>query len=368
MLLAGAAIWMARRLAPALPEPSVFTQPTVVLLPARNEEQHLAACLRSLQALEGVAEIRVVDDGSTDCTAAIAREFARNDSRIHLVAARELRPGWGGKVNALASGFEAPPPIEAPWILLTDADTRHSPQLLSRAQAAAQQYGLAAVSLAGFQATRTLGEALVTPAVFALLDALLGSWRLQARGEGRRAIANGQFFLVRREALVAIGDFDAIAGDLLDDVALAEVLRGVGLKVGFWRAGCELEVLMYTGFGEAFRGWRRNLALYLGRTPGLMGRLLLGLFLLLLLVLVGFLGGTNSGVLVGYGAGLFGSALLRSGRARHWAFAWPLELAVLFGLVVLAQLDRARGWTSWRGRRIPLRSEKRQSLVPAGRV
>jgi glycosyltransferase involved in cell wall biosynthesis len=343
-----------RRTAPVLPAPLTAPEPTVVLLPVRNEERNLSSCLETLKALRGVAEIRVVDDHSSDDTAAIARRFGAEDARIRVLVARELPPGWGGKLNALATGLEAPPTIRTPWLLFTDADTRHAPEVLAKAQAAACQHRLAAVSLAGFQRTLTLGEKLFVPLVFALLDGLLGSWKKQARGEAKRSVANGQFFLVRQESLAAIGGLGPIAGDLLDDVALAEALRGRGYRVGFWRAGRGLEVQMYAGLKEAFLGWRRNLALYLGRVRGRFRRVLTALSFPLLLFGGSLLGEPSSAWLWGYGLGVLGSLLLRSGEGWGWSILWPLELALLLSAVGFAAYDRKRGWTVWRGRSIPL--------------
>ncbi len=178
--------------------------------------------------------------------------------------ARPLAAGWGGKVNALATGFDS---VATPWILLTDADTRHQPELLARAHAAAAEHRLDALSLSGRQVTDGFGESLLTPAAYALLDRMLGDWRPYARGEGATPIANGQYFLLKTEALRTIGGFAAIAGDALDDVALANKLHAGGFKVGFRRAGDALTVRMYRGARATFRGWRRNFALFVAARP-----------------------------------------------------------------------------------------------------
>ena len=89
------------------------------------------------------------------------------------------RLGGSGKVNALASGFQG---VATPWALLTDADTRHQPELLARAHAAAAEHRLDALSLSGRQLTAGLGESLLTPAAYALLDRMLGTWALKRLG------------------------------------------------------------------------------------------------------------------------------------------------------------------------------------------
>ncbi len=167
-------------------------------------------------------------------------------------------------MNALATGFDG---VATPWILLTDADTRHQPDLLARAHAAAVEHRLDALSLSGRQLTVGLGESLLTPAAYALLDLMLGDWRPFARGEGPTPIANGQYFLLKSGALRTIGGFAAISGDPLDDVALAGALRAGGFRVGFRRAGAALQVRMYEGTRASFRGWRRNFALFVAARP-----------------------------------------------------------------------------------------------------
>ena len=251
-----AAIWIALALAldlrrrqapvlPNLPDSGAPPPPTTILLPVRDEEANLAACAATLVAQGGAPALRIVDDGSTDRTAAILARIARDEPRVTALAARPPAPGWGGKVNALATGFAG---VSTPWILLTDADTRHQPDLLARAHAAAAEHRLDALSLSGRQLTVGLGESLLTPAAYALLDLMLGDWRPFARGEGPTAIANGQYFLLKSSALRAIGGFAAISGDPLDDVALAGALRAGGFRVGFRRAGAALKVRMYEGF------------------------------------------------------------------------------------------------------------------------
>src|SRR5690606_32900857 len=152
--------------------------PTVtVLLPVRDEEANLDPCLDTLLAQTARPEVLVVDDGSTDRTLERARRRAAAEPRLTVIEAGPLPAGWGGKVHALSVAHrhlrERPggPPR---WLLSTDADTRHHPELLARALAAAARHRLDLVSVAGRQEVAGAGENLLTPPVFALLDAVLG--------------------------------------------------------------------------------------------------------------------------------------------------------------------------------------------------
>jgi cellulose synthase/poly-beta-1,6-N-acetylglucosamine synthase-like glycosyltransferase len=344
-----------RRRAPPLPLPVGLVPPTTILLPVRDEEENLAACAESLLAQLGEPGLRIIDDGSTDRTAEILSGLVRRHPRATACEARELPAGWTGKVNALATGFQG---TETDWILLTDADTRHAPELLARAHAAASEHRLDALSLTGRQVTASPGEGLLTPAVYALLDLMLGDWRPYARGEGEPPIANGQYFLLKADALRAIGGFAAIAGQPLDDVALAAALHGAGFKVGFRRAGAALQVRMYKGLRATIRGWRRNLALFVAARPAVtLGAILLPLATLGVLLLT--LGLRRPSLLVTcWLGGVVASALARrsAGHGPLTGALFPVDALLLSGTLACAVVDRLRGRaTAWRGREIQIR-------------
>ncbi|MFP5288067.1 MAG: glycosyltransferase, partial [Thermoanaerobaculia bacterium] len=168
-----------RRSAPPLPPLSPVPPDTVtVLLPVRDERANVLDCLDTLLA-QG-ARVRVIDDGSTDGTRELVMDLIP-ERPVELVDAGPLPEGWRGKVHALWQGWRG---LDTPWVLLTDADTRHGPGLLARALAAARQKDLDAISLAGTQECRSFGERLIIPAVFGLLDALLGDWQAAGSGAG----------------------------------------------------------------------------------------------------------------------------------------------------------------------------------------
>src|SRR5215469_10068746 len=115
---------------------SVRTRPEVsVIVPARNEEASLSACLASLAGQTSVAfEVIVVDDDSTDRT----REIAQSFSQISVLPAPPLPVGWTGKNNALSAGVER---AQCRWLLLTDSDTVHLAGSLSSSLAEGKREG-----------------------------------------------------------------------------------------------------------------------------------------------------------------------------------------------------------------------------------
>ena len=294
--------------------------------------------------------VRVVDDGSTDATAARAVERAAGEPRLRLLEAGPLPEGWRGKVHALHAGSKE---IGTPWVLTTDADTRHAPDLLARTLAAAREGRLDGVSLAGFQEARGLGENLLTPTVFALLDALLGDWGAVAASEGA-PVANGQFILLRRETWERCGGFEVVRSETIDDVAIAERLRASGYRTGFFRAP-GLAVRMYRGWGETFRGWRRNLGGIFGSHPGTVAAILAVLFLPAAVLAGLLLTGRWVEAALLWGAGAGASALFRSGSGHSpiYCLLFPLDSLALAVVLALGTADRRRGrLASWKGREI----------------
>src|SRR5689334_15862975 len=95
-----------------------------IIVPARNEEVSLGACLGSLVAQTGMSkEIIVVDDGSTDRTREIAESFG-----VKVIQPSRLPEGWTGKNNAVSAGSKV---ARGEWLLFTDADTVHKPGSLA---------------------------------------------------------------------------------------------------------------------------------------------------------------------------------------------------------------------------------------------
>ncbi len=247
---------------------------------------------------------------------------------------------------------------ETPWILLTDADTRHAPNLLARVQAAAAGRRLDAVSIAGHQEVHGAGENLLIPSAFALLDALLGDWNAVADGGGP-AVANGQLILLRRQAWEASGGFEPIRTAPIDDVAIAAQMRAHGFRTGFFRSN-DLTVRMYRGGRETLRGWRRNLGALFAHLPGKTAQVLAVLLLPPLVLAADLLGGFWLGgfwlaAAVLWAAGAAASMILRagSGHGPAWGLLYPLDAVLLAGVLFLGVVDRRLGrGVRWKGREV----------------
>lgn len=308
----------------------------------------MVECVQGLLGQSARPQVLVVDDGSSDRTADLVRELQPGEPRLRLAAAGPLPAGWVGKVHALGKGAEL---AATPWLLTTDADTRHAPELLARALTAAVNWNLDALSLAGRQQAVGL-ENLVTPPVYAVLDLLLGDWRRAARGQGP-AVANGQFILLRASALEAIGGFAAVRGAALDDVALARALRAGDFRTGFARAPELLAVRMYSSLGATWSGWRRNLGLIFGPQRGRAAAVMAALALPAALLLAALATGHWLAAGILWSSGVIASAAFRhgQGQALGWALLYPADAVATAALLARAVLDYRRGRiAAWKGR------------------
>lgn len=236
-----------------------------VIVPARNEEDCLGACLESLvaQSDEGWKlgrdwELLVVDDGSTDRTLEIAKSFAG----VIVVHPPALPKGWTGKANA---AWAAAKQSQGEWLLFTDADTVHEQGDLSRALHEAEKYTVAMLSYSPRQIVTGFWQRALMPLVFSEL-ALAYPPEKVSNPESRLAAANGQFLLVRKDAYLQIGGHEAVAASMLEDVDLAYLIKRRKLGLRFRYAPDALSARMYRGFAQMCEGWTKNLALLFGNT------------------------------------------------------------------------------------------------------
>ncbi|MGA9976845.1 MAG: glycosyltransferase family 2 protein, partial [Candidatus Sulfotelmatobacter sp.] len=164
-----------------------------VIVPARNEEASLGACLQSLVVQGGVAlEIIVVDDHSTDRTREIALSFSNRQVRV--IEAGPLSAGWTGKNNAVTAGSRA---ATGEWLLFTDADTIHLPASLARSLEEAQRQGASLLSYSPEQIVKSFWEKAIMPVVFAELAASFRPSQV-SDPNSPAAAANGQYILITR--------------------------------------------------------------------------------------------------------------------------------------------------------------------------
>lgn len=229
-----------------------------IVLPARNEERGVGAAVRShLGQRYRRIEVIVVDDESSDATAAEAVAAAEGDPRFTLVRGEPVPEGWVGKSWACRQGSRR---ATGEWILFTDADVVHAPDALGRCLALAERLGRGGLTLAPRVDTGTVAERMVLPAAAALIQFVLAPGPLARSPRSAIAMAAGAYLLVRRDLYERVGGHDGIGGHMVDDLALAQaVKRSGGLLMP--ADGTDLiRLRMYHDVGELWRGWRKNAA------------------------------------------------------------------------------------------------------------
>jgi chlorobactene glucosyltransferase len=204
-------------------------------------------------------EVVVVDDRSTDDTAARVAELARRDARLRLVPGQELPPGWYGKPWACLQGYRS---ARGDLLLFTDADTRHAPELLGRAVGALRQRGADLLTIAPRQRCDTFWERIVMPQIWLLLGVRYHPERVNHSRRMRDVIANGQFILMPRSSYEAVGTHETVRGEVAEDLALAQAVVRRGGRLHFAFAERLMETRMYHGLGPLIEGWSKNV--YLG--------------------------------------------------------------------------------------------------------
>jgi chlorobactene glucosyltransferase len=235
-----------------------------ILIPARNEEQNIAKLLTSLlQEDYPNLEILVLDDGSTDSTAAICASFAANDIRIKVLKGKALAEGWTGKNYAcyqLAKEAKG-----AYWVFL-DADTWVQPGFIAAVINRMKTRRLDLLSLFPTQEMRTLGEQLFVPLINYLLLNLFPIRLVKLSKNPLFSAANGQCMVFDADSYRKNQWHELVKANVLDDI---EIMRAV--KV--WGGDGELlldrgfiSCRMYRGFLEALEGFSKNVLVGFGNS------------------------------------------------------------------------------------------------------
>jgi hypothetical protein len=332
------------------PVPDLERPVVSIIVPARNEETSLSACLESLVSQSGLTfEIIVVDDGSTDRTCAIAQSFPK----VRVIEPAPLPPGWTGKNNAVVAGARA---AKGKWLLFTDADTVHKPGSLARAIAEAEHHHADLLSYSPEQEVHGFWERAVMPVIFA---ELARKYPPSAVSDFPKnfAAANGQYLLISRKAYDAIGGHAAVASSLLEDVALARAVRDAGLRIRFRYGGDAVRTRMYCGFWQMREGWTKNLTLLFPATvPLALWRALE--FCLAVTCLV-FSAASALGGDWRHAVFYLVVPVMTVARIATAHFSWSSNFLGILGLPVFSylllrsKLRHARGAVVWKGRTYP---------------
>ena len=336
-----------------------------MIIPARDEEADIAQSLGSVLNQVGVElEVFVVNDHSSDRTGEIADTLARGDRRLKVIHNPDLPSGWLGKCNAMQ---QASTRASGDFLIFTDADIIHEPTCFATALDEMERHQLDFLSLFPLIHCVSLWENVNLPALVA------GIANIATPGiddpESTEAVAAGAFMMVRSSVFRAVGGFEPIRGQMLDDVSLAKLIKHSGYRTAFHAAPQLLQVRLYKGNSHAFWGMTKNVL------QGMGGRIWLAPAVMLLPVFVfwvplgcvvaGVLDGTPHLVAAGVTTYLIQYANLWSGRKL---FKFHPGKALLFPLVAIPviccmakalYLYSLRGEVLWRGRTVQVRGNTR---------
>ncbi|MBV9791173.1 MAG: glycosyltransferase [Chloroflexi bacterium] len=351
-------------LAPERLQPE-HTPSLMVIIPARNEAGRIERCLEGLAAQQlPHLDILVLDDNSTDNTAEVVRSFGAQLPGLRVIAGAALPQGWAGKCWACWQAAQA---SDAEWLLFLDADTAPLPGMIATLFDYAHSRHLDLLTLLPLLELGSWWERVLMPPFIGLIQAVYPIDRVNDP-RSSLALANGQCILVRCSAYFAVDGHRAVRDSVLEDVRLAQTIKGAGYRMEAVGGPELMRVRMYTRFSEVAEGLRKN-AMAGYRAGGTLrsgiggARQALLAFGPLTLIAAGLLlavlGRPESGALLICGLGLliltlsyWGYVVRRlHGLSPIWALLYPFGTLCYFLLAGQAFLSILRGQgVTWKGR------------------
>ena len=282
ILLARGRFWMVQRLGAEV-APVAETGLIAVVIPARNEADVIGSAVGSLlqQSCAGAMHIFLVDDGSSDGTAAAASNAAVRSARANaltVINGRPLPPGWSGKLWAVQQGIEQALQLQPKFLLLTDADIQHCPESAATLAAIAETGGYDLASFMAKLHCRSVAEKMLIPA-FVFFFFLLYPPEWIRDPHHRAAGAAGGCLLIRPEALMRAGGIAAIRNEIIDDCALAAAVKRSGGRVWLGVTQETRSLRAYGSFSEIERMIARTAFNQLRHSAWLLAAALAGLLL-----------------------------------------------------------------------------------------
>ena len=241
-----------------------------ILVPCRNEAENVSELVSTLGALDHPRyEVIFIDDNSTDGTGDSLRQSIVNRPNMKVISAAPLSDGWMGKPWALSQGLSH---ATHEYIVTVDADVRLAPDALSAMDSVLQRTGSDFLSPYPSQSAVTMSERLVQPLLQWTWMTTVPLRLAMQSSRTSLAVANGQFLIVKKSALIAVGGFAAIQSSVLDDIDLARVLIHGGFRGGVCDGSKIASTRMYSSFSEIRAGYGKSMSTGFG---GIFGSLAL---------------------------------------------------------------------------------------------
>ena len=371
------AVWLSRLLAAALnmhkiveitrPEYDVSPLDTSgrvprisIVVPARNEAEHIEAALVSLLQLDySDYEVIAVDDRSEDATGAILDRMQtlwheQGEVSHHLLKVlhvSELPPCWLGKTHAM---WQAGKQATGDWLLFTDADVVYRPDALRRAVVYAERERADHVVLFPTMRMNSPGERMMMAFFQSQFVFAHRPWRV-ADPKSRDAIGVGAFNLIRRDVYERLGTYQRLRMAVLDDMKLGEVVKRDGFRQRIVFGRNLLQLRWVFGAMGMVRNLTKNFFAILHYSGGFAVLAVIGILLVNLGPFLGVwlaTGPARLGFLVALGS----VALIYVGMSWHSDISPLYVLLHPFGTVLFCYaivrsvvLTLIRGGVVWRG-------------------
>jgi cellulose synthase/poly-beta-1,6-N-acetylglucosamine synthase-like glycosyltransferase len=326
---------------------SELNQTIGVIVPMRNEAENVEGVVATLAAQEGSFHFYLLDDNSEDQTFELLQRFTSSDSRFTVIKGAALNDKWIGKTWALQQLYEA---SNEEVLISIDADVRLSNDALNKAVTTLQDGRLDFVSPYPRQIAQSFAERLIQPL-------LQWSWLTtvplryaESSGQKSMAVANGQFFVVRRSALASIGGYQSVKHAVIDDVFLARELITKGSSGTVINGAAIAQTHMYSSWSEIKAGYGKSLNTAFG---SVVGAFFVVTFLFMTSVaplIVGLFG--NPYGWLGFAA-IVGTRMLSAIKSRGNVLdsvLHPISVLALIYLIVYSYLRRGR--IQWKGRTV----------------
>ena len=369
-----------RRLSPeSHPRPGPEAPKLSVLVAAKDEEENIETCVRTLIDQDYPCfELIAVDDRSTDGTPAILdRIQSEHPDVLQVVHVKDLPDGWCGKNNAMHIGVSK---ASGDWLCFVDADCRQtSPKTLSMAVQEALANEVDFLSVLPVLETKSFWERVIQPECAAIMVIWFNPEKVNDPAS-TAAYANGAFMLMSRDTYETIGGHESVRAELNEDMHMAQLAKERGRRIYVVENEGLYLTRMYSSFREAWRGWSR---IFYGCFKTFR-RLALTLGVVLVMSIFPYVSLAVAAVMYafaqGEAAGHWRTALLVSGavvvmlesvmyrfmkvaRAARWAWLTYPVGAVLGAGMLMAAMRKVRGaTTTWRG--TTYRGEKHEDAEP----
>jgi hypothetical protein len=330
-----------------------------VVIPCRNESQRLPRTLHALlqDAAPGL-RVWVVDDHSTDDTAALAKQIAERDHRVQVL---HVAADAGGKAIALQTGIDAAHAADASsHVLCVDADVVLRPGALGGLLQ--MKHDSNADVLSGLPALElvTTWEQMLVPAFVAATAAHHPPQQVM-NPASNAAFLNGQVMLMHPNVIARVGGFGAVATDVLEDVAMARLVKANGARIVLTDMRQVASTRMYTSLREILEGFGKNAKRLYG-ARGLcinigLAAALLGPFVMAVVALVA----NDAAAMIICGTSMITTMMLQANIRRQVSWpTWPVLLLPVIYLVVAWVSLRALWQThvTWRGRVWPVQASR----------